>query len=170
MTEDDARVHFTAMLGPKGAQALPVYQALRPNDPPTYWVTALATDTMMRMDSIRLASRKAAQAAAPAYMYRLDWETPILGGVMRAPHGLGVPLVFDTVETKRGVLGPGPEPQKLAAVMSQAWINFARTGDPSQEGLAWPRYETTSRQTMMFDVASHVAPDPDAAARVFWGA
>jgi para-nitrobenzyl esterase len=170
MTEADAKAHFTAMLGEKGAAAFPVYQGLRPNDPPTYWVTALATDMMMRMDSIRLASRKAAQGAAPVYMYRLDWETPVLDGVMRSPHGLDVPLVFDTVESKRTILGPGPAPEQLAPVMSQAWIDFARTGDPSQQGLAWPRYEATGRQTMIFDTESRVVSDPDAAARRFWGA
>jgi para-nitrobenzyl esterase len=125
---------------------------------------------MMRMDSIRLASRKAAQGAAPVYMYRLDWETPVLDGVMRSPHGLDVPLVFDTVESKRTILGPGPAPEQLAPVMSQAWIDFARTGDPSQQGLAWPRYEATGRQTMIFDTESRVVSDPDAAARRFWGA
>lgn len=133
MTETEARDRFTAMLGPKGAEAFPVYQALRPNDPPTYWVTAASTDTM-RMDSIRLASRKAAQGAALVYMYRLDWETPILDGAMRSPHGLDVPLVFDTVATKRAILGPGAAPTRLAPVMSQAWINFARTGGPVAAG------------------------------------
>ena len=170
MTEAEAKARFTAMLGEKGAAAFPVYQGLRPNDPPTYWVTALATDMMMRMDSIRLASRKAAQGAAPVYMYRLDWETPVLGGAMRSPHGLDVPLVFETVEAKRGILGPGPAPEQLAPVMSQAWIAFARTGDPSQNGLAWPRYEATGRQTMIFDAESRVAADPDGAARKFWEA
>ena len=170
MTEDQARAHFTAMLGDKGAAAFPVYKAQRPSDPPTYWVTALMTDMMMRTDSIRLAARKSAQAAAPVFMYRLDWETPILDGAMRTPHGLDVPLVFDTVEAKRPILGPGPEPQRLAPLMSQAWINFARTGDPSQQGLPWPRYDTTSRETMIFDVKSHVVADPDRDTRVFWNA
>lgn len=170
MTEAEARARFTAMLGEKGAAAFPVYQGLRPNDPPTYWVTALATDMMMRTDSIRLASRKAAQGAAPVYMYRLDWETPILGGAMRSPHGIDVPLVFDTVEAKRSILGPGAAPQALAPVMSQAWIEFARTGDPSQEGLAWPRYAAADRQTMIFDTASRVVSDPDGATRAFWNA
>jgi hypothetical protein len=40
--------------------------------------------------------------------------------------------VFDTVEAKRSILGPGPQPQKVASVMSQARINFARTGDPAR--------------------------------------
>jgi para-nitrobenzyl esterase len=124
-------------------------------------MSALMTDMRQGMSSIRLAERKLAQRAAPVFMYRLDWRTPILDGVMRSPHGLDVPLVFDTVETKRGILGPGPEPQRLADVMSQAWINFARTGNPSQRDLAWPTYDTETRKTMIFDTTSQVVADPD---------
>jgi len=168
MTEEQARARFVAMLGDKGAAAFQVYRVLRPNDPPTYWVTAMMTDTMTRMDSIRLAERKLAQQAAPVFMYRLDWETPILDGARISPHGLDVPLVFDNVDKKLGLLGPGPEPKQVAAVMSQAWINFARSGNPSQRGLAWAVYDTASRQTMIFNTTSHVVSDPDGKARSFW--
>jgi para-nitrobenzyl esterase len=168
MTAEQARAHLVAMLGERGNAAFELYQGLRPADPPTYWVTAAMTDRMTRMDSIRLAERKAEQRSAPVFMYRLDWQTPILGGVMRSPHGLDVPLVFDNVDQKLGVLGTGPEPRRIAPVMSQAWINFARSGNPSQRNLAWPGYDTASRQTMIFDVASHVVSDPDGEARAFW--
>lgn len=170
MTEEQAGAHVAAMLGDKGAAALQVYKALRPNDPPTYWVTSMATDMMTRMDSIRLAERKLTQQAAPVFMYRLDWETPILGGVLRSPHGLDVPLVFDNVDRKLDMLGPGQEPKQIAAVMSQAWINFARGGNPAQRELEWPAYDTVSRLTMIFNATSHVVSDPDGEARSFWGA
>jgi para-nitrobenzyl esterase len=167
LTEEQVRAHMVAMLGEtKGAAALQVYKTLRPNDLPTHWLTRLATDMGTWINSIRLAERKYAQHSAPVYMYRLDWETPILGGLMKSPHGLDVPLVFDTVEAKRASLGPGPEPQQLAVVMSQAWINFARSGNPSQARLAWPAYDTTTRQTMLFSTASHAVSDPDSPARV----
>jgi para-nitrobenzyl esterase len=169
MTAEQARAHIVGMVGAdRGDAAFRLYQTLRPADPPTYWVTAALTDRMMRMDSIRLAERKLAQRSAPVFMYRLDWQTPILNGVMRSPHGLDVPLVFDNVDTKLGILGTGPEPRQLAPVMSQAWINFARSGNPSQQHLTWPGYDTTARQTMIFDVGSHVVPDPDGQARTFW--
>jgi para-nitrobenzyl esterase len=61
--------------------------------------------------------------------------------------------------------GTGPEPRKIAAVMSQAWINFARSGDPSQKDLAWPAYDAAERRTMIFDLESKVVSDPDAALR-----
>jgi para-nitrobenzyl esterase len=101
-------------------------------------------------------------------MFRLDWETPVLGGMMKTPHGLEVPLVFDNVETKRIVLGPGPQPQILANAMANAWIAFARTGNPSQPGLAWPAYDAATRRTMLFNIRSRVVPDPDKPKRQLW--
>jgi para-nitrobenzyl esterase len=169
MTAEQARAHIVGMVGAdRGDAAFRLYQSLRPADPPTYWVTAAMTDRMTRMDSIRIAERKFAQRSAPVFMYRLDWQTPILNGVMRSPHGLDVPLVFDNVDTKLGILGTGPEPKLIAPVMSQAWINFARSGNPSQRRITWPGYDTTSRQTMIFDVKSLAVPDPDGKARAFW--
>jgi para-nitrobenzyl esterase len=169
MTAEQARAHIVAMVGAdRGDAAFRLYQKLQPADPPTYWVTAAMTDRMMRMDSIRLAERKLAQRSAPVFMYRLDWQTPILNGVMRSPHGLDVPLVFDNVDKKLGILGTGIEPRRIAPVMARAWINFARSGNPTQRHLTWPGYDTTSRQTMIFDVASRAVPDPDGEGRAFW--
>lgn len=169
MTAADARTRFSAA-GGKADAAFELYSKLRPNDPPTYWVTALMTDQSFRTGSIREAERKAAQNAAPVYMYRLDWETPIMGGALRAPHGLDTPLVFDNSSLAPNLVGPGPEPARLGAEMSQAWINFAQTGDPSQRGLAWPRYEGGQRETMIFNVTSKAVSDPDPERRKFWQA
>lgn len=165
MTEEQARQRALMMLGDKATAAIDVYKTLRPNEAPTYWLTAASTGRSTWMDSIRLAERKLAQHAAPVFMYRLDWETPVLGGVMKSPHGLEVSLVFDNPDKRRLTLGTGPEPKQIAAVMSQAWINFARSGNPSQPRLVWPGYDTIARQTMIFDTKSHVMSDPDAAAR-----
>ena len=60
--------------------------------------------------------------------------------------------------------------QALGAELSQAWINFARSGNPSQRGLAWPAYDVAQRQMMIFDTVSHVVADPDREARVLLGA
>lgn len=168
LTSDQAHERFRAMLGPRGDAAFETYRSLRPNDPPTYWVTALMTDLMFRTNSIVEAERKAAQNAAPVYMYRLDWETPAMGGALRAPHGLDTPLVFDNVEKASALVGTGPQPKALAALMSSAWLNFARTGDPSQPGLAWPRYDAQRRETMIFNTPSQVVSDPDPERRNFW--
>ncbi len=168
MTPEQVRQQFNAMLDGIGDAAFELYRAHRPNDQPTYWLTALMTDLMMRNDSIRMAERKAAQRAAPVFMYRLDWETPVMNGALKSTHGLDIPLTFDNTDKSPGMVGTGPEPKKLAAAMAQAWVNFARTGNPSQEGLAWPEYEAQARKTMIFDVNSRTVSDPDRETREFW--
>jgi para-nitrobenzyl esterase len=170
LTAEDARKRFDAQLGEKSAEAFEMYRKALPQDPPTYWVSSMTTDMGTWMNSIRLAERKAAQRAAPVFMYRLDWESPVANGTLRSPHGLDVGLVFDHANSadSQAMLGTGPEPGKLAALMSQAWVNFARTGDPSQKGLAWPRYDGQARKTMIFDLPSHIVSDPDRLRREFW--
>lgn len=170
MTAEDARKRFDAQLGDKSAAAFEMYGKGRPADPPTYWVTSMTTDMGTWINSIRLAERKAAQAAAPVFMYRLDWESPVANGALRSPHGLDVGLVFDHASTtdSQAMLGSGPEPARLAQLLSQAWISFARSGDPAQKGLAWPRYDAAARKTMIFDLPSHVVADPDGQLREFW--
>jgi para-nitrobenzyl esterase len=169
-TEDQVHERFTQMLHDKGDAAFALYKSLHPNDPPAYWLTSMATDMGMRMNSIRLAERKAAQGGAPVFMYRVDFAPAFLDGTLRTPHGTDVPLVFNTVAARPLEFGNDPKAERLAATMSQAWINFARNGDPSQRDLAWPQYSAQSRETMIFDVESVAVSDPDGQARQFWGA
>jgi para-nitrobenzyl esterase len=50
--------------------------------------------------------------------------------------------------------------------MSDAFLRFARTGDPSGGSLgAWPRYDLSKRATMIFDADSRVENDPRKAER-----
>jgi para-nitrobenzyl esterase len=124
------------------------------------------TAGMFWRDSIALAERKAAQGAAPAYMYLLEWETPRGRGKLRSPHALEIPLMFDNVETARNFVGNGDAPQTLAEQMSEAWLAFARTGNPATAALPdWPAYEPGRRATMVFNLESRVVEDPYAGVR-----
>jgi para-nitrobenzyl esterase len=99
-------------------------------------------------------------------MYLLAWETPRGRGKLRSPHALEIPLVFDNVETARNFVGAGEAPQTLAEQMSEAWLAFARTGNPSTPALPdWPAYEPGRRATMVFDLESRVVDDPYPAMR-----
>jgi len=152
-------------VGPKADALIAAYKARSPSYSPPYLLSAIITGSFMWSDSIKLAERKSVQAA-PVFMYRLDWETPVGAGVFKAPHTLEIPLVFDNVERARVLLGDGDAPQQLANLMSDAWIAFARNGNPAAKGLpAWPAYEKKHRATMIFDTATHVALDPDAKIR-----
>ncbi|HEY8698214.1 MAG TPA: carboxylesterase/lipase family protein [Rhizomicrobium sp.] len=161
LTDDQLAAQARMMAGPKSDALLAALRKTYPGYSPSYLNAQVLTSTFMLGDSIRLAERKAAQGAAPVYMYLLTWETPVGAGVFKSPHTLEIPFVFDTVESTRPLVGPGPEPQKLADQMSSAWIAFARTGNPNNPAIpAWPAYTAERRATMEFDVESKMTDDP----------
>ena len=57
----------------------------------------------------------------------------------------------------------------LAAKMRDAWIAFARSGDPGHPELPeWSAYDTPKRATMLFNDVCQVVADPGKAERVLW--
>jgi para-nitrobenzyl esterase len=153
--EDDLARHAKSAAGDKAEPLVAALRAAYPHYSPTHLASGAATATGMWGSSIKLAERKAAQKAAPVWMYMLTWETPVAKGRLRTPHALEIPLVFDNVEKARNFVGRGEEPQIVADQMSAAWLAFARTGDPG-----WPAYDAETRTTKLFDLESALADDP----------
>ena len=130
------------------------------------WIL-IATDHPRGTYSRETAKRKAAQKAAPAYLYRFDWETPEDGGHMRSPHTVEIPFVFNNIAIAGPLISKMPEAYDLAKKVSASWVAFARTGNPNVPGLpTWPAYGAATRDTMLFNNASRVAQDPDRVARL----
>ena len=164
-TDEDVDRHATTAVGERAAELVAELKKVFADYSPTHLVSAVGTATGMWGNSIRLAERKAAQPA-PVFMYLLTWETPVARGRLKSPHAIEIPLVFDNVEKARNFVGRGEEPQTVADQMSAAWLAFARTGDPNAPGLPqWPRYDARRRATMIFDLESRVADDPNRALR-----
>jgi para-nitrobenzyl esterase len=102
-----------------------------------------------------------AEAGTPAYAYQVDFQSPVDGGRWRAPHTIDIALSFDNTDKPGAIAGNGPEARALAAQMSETFIAFARTGDPNNKALPhWTRYTLPNRETMIFDVKSHMENDP----------
>ena len=49
--------------------------------------------------------------------------------------------------------------------MTAAWVNFARTGNPSQPGLTWTPSDPVRCQTMVFDNRCRMVDDPEGGLR-----
>lgn len=167
MSAESARARFDEVLGDKAEAAFTFYSEAYAELDPSYWISTLMTDQMFGTGSNIMADRKAEQGGAPVYAYRVDFEPPVLGGLLRSPHGTEVPLVFGT-KVPEAFVGTGRAVDVLSDRMMAAWLNFAKSGDPSQDGLVWPEYGTELRQTMIFDAPSHVAQQPDTAKLEFW--
>lgn len=105
-------------------------------------------------------------ANAPAYLYWFAWKTPVLDGTPLAYHCSELAFAFDNIDRCANSTGGTREARELAAKVSRAWIQFARTGNPNHSGLPrWPAVSAGTLPTMIFDTRCEVRDDPDAAER-----
>jgi para-nitrobenzyl esterase len=128
---------------------------------------SLLTFDQFIFPAIQLAEAQV-RKAAPVWMYRFDWHSPLFGG---AAHTLDRIFVWNLAEnpTTQRMTGDAPERVQLAHQMQKAWIAFAHYGDPTNPELpTWPRYDLEQRATMLFDRESTVLQDPNARARQIW--
>jgi para-nitrobenzyl esterase len=110
---------------------------------------------------MKIAERRAALGRAPVYAYYFAWETPVQGGRLKSPHALEISFAFDNTELSKRFTGGGPRPAALADKMSDAWIAFARSGDPNtNKAPKWTAYSSATRATMVFNDTSAIADDP----------
>lgn len=109
---------------------------------------AVASDFLEIMPSLRFADAWA-RGGVPTFGYTLDWKSPMNDGALGSCHALDIPFAFGTYDQAPDFAGTGPGADALAGTMLNIWTTFARTGDPSIDGLQWPRYEVASRTQVM---------------------
>jgi para-nitrobenzyl esterase len=146
--------------GMDAAKIVQTYRQMHPQYNPSDVFFAVTTDSRFVRAHVAQVERKAQQGGAPAYFYMLDWDTPVDGGKWRSPHALEIGFVFDNVAKSESMSGGGPEQQRIADLMSTAWIAFARTGNPNNPLLPkWPAYDVTTRPSLVFDLEPTVVND-----------
>jgi para-nitrobenzyl esterase len=95
-------------------------------------------------------------------MYLFTWQSPVNGGIYKAMHCMDIAFEFDNINRCEEMTGGGKDAYALAAKMSSAWTNFARTGNPNAPGLPeWPAYTPENGATMLFNVQCAVRSHPD---------
>jgi para-nitrobenzyl esterase len=166
LTAAELRTRVEAIAGPHTGRIIELYGQLYPSLNPAELLIAITTDCNFRIRSLALAQRRAAQRRGPVWMYSFEWETPVLGGKMRAPHAMDVPFVFNTLDLATGGSADG---QKLADAVSRIWATFARSGRPDHPAIpSWPTYDAQQRATLMLDKVCRVENDPRGAERTLW--
>ncbi len=115
-----------------------------------------------RQNAFTQGERKAALGAAPAYQYIFGWRTPVLDDRPGTFHSCELAFVFDNADLCVNLSGGSPEALTFSTNVSQAWVNFARRGDPNHSGLPqWPAFTAEKRATMILDNESVVKNDPE---------
>ena len=170
------RERISKALGDKASQVdhvLTVYRENRPKATPTDLYIAITTGMGMWANAITLTERKVQQKGAPVFMYMFAYESEVpvaktINYPMKSPHAMEIVFKFDHPENSANA-GSRPERFDAARNMSHAWATFARTGNPSFDGIPkWPAYTLDTRATMILDAKCKVVNDPFAAERRLW--
>jgi para-nitrobenzyl esterase len=122
-------------------------------------------------------ARLHAQAGHEVFYYRFEQEPPVPPGrypeqriarPLGAFHAASVFYTFD----RFGLRPDWPwsdEDRRLGQTMTEAWVEFARTGRPTHENLPpWPRHDPGDQQVMRLSQASSFEPMPEPEHVSFW--
>ncbi len=132
--------------------------------------SAIETDRVFRMPGVRLAEIHG-RSERHVYNYLFTWRSPAMRGALGSCHALELGFVFGTnhLAGMWRFAGEGPGAEKLAIEMQDAWLAFARDGDPSCASLGeWAGYTEARRATMLFGETSSVADAPFEQERRAW--
>ena len=145
-------------------QVLPVYEAQRKGAPGELLRVAALTDRDRRIPAIRLAEALTDANASDTYMFVFSYPGSHPKGY--AVHGSDVWYTFD----RPGIDSPDNlDAQHVADQLCEAWLAFARTGDPNHPGMTtWPPYDRGRRPTLLFGADACLIDDPWSAEREAW--
>jgi len=156
----------TRGFGPSLAEnASNVIEAYAKNFPDRKPIEILSMAISNRRQTIAAADAKV-QQQAPVYLAWFGWNPPVFDGRLRAFHTMDIGFWFYNTDVQISHTGGGARPRKLAAKMSDALVQFMKTGNPAGQGLpVWPKYTVAKGETMILDDKCEVKNDPDREAR-----
>jgi para-nitrobenzyl esterase len=161
MTNEEVETRVKGMFGDNAGKVLAAFCERAPSAKPFDVWSHIAASTV-RENAIKQCRAKAAVGKAPAYLYWFTWQTPVLDGRPRAFHCAKLAFVFDNTDRCECMTGGGERARALGAKMSDAWIQFARTGNPSHSGIPeWKPFSAETVPTMIFDDAVELVNFPD---------
>jgi para-nitrobenzyl esterase len=132
--------------------------------------SSVVTDYVFRIPAVRLAEAQL-DHTPQVWMYLFSWPSRAFDGRLGACHAMELPFVFHHVDDPAMAvfLGEGPRPSDLADRIQDAWIAFARAGNPNVANLPeWPPYDVGRRATMELAEPCRVLEDPAGAERALW--
>jgi para-nitrobenzyl esterase len=110
--------------------------------------TALFTDSIMGAPARWVAAR--ASSVAPAYLYHFSYvPTALRATAPGTRHGGEIPFVFGDW-SPAFAQAMSADDRAMEAVTHACWVSFAKTGQPSCGGQAWPAYSPATDSLMEF--------------------
>jgi Carboxylesterase type B len=160
---DDVVEKLTPRFGEQSKSIVEAYTATFPTKRPVeIWALILSS----RKSVIDTANAKLKQNQ-PVYMAWFGWEPPLFNNRMRAFHCLDICFWFYNTDRMVTHTGGGAVPRKLSKKMTNALLNFMKTGDPNTPELPeWPLYTSEQGEVMVLNNDCSVQNDPDREARL----
>ena len=150
-TAEETNATLTKAFGPKKDEVLAEFKKVFPDkkDQDAYFFSAVSRPIVKRQLKLK------GEQKSPVYHYLFAYEAEVNGGttpfhcaeIAFAFHNIGIPQT-------RVATGGTASAFALQDKVSQAWVNFAKTGNPSRPGLEWKPWTAADPQTMVFDVKS----------------
>jgi len=164
VSEADLLANVTKLVGDNNKQVLDAYRTRYPKASPFALNRYIADDAVVARSTI-LADARNKLGKAPTYVYRWDWETPVMN--LLAPHTIEIPFVFNHIDVCQSMTGAIDKKMKeLETQTASAWASMARTGNPNHKGMpAWPAYTADKKAVFLFDTPCKVEMDPGAELR-----
>jgi len=139
---------------------------------PAELFTAVETDRVFRIPAVRLAQVQGRHDPR-VFSYLFTWPSPAMHGALGSCHALELGFVFGTnhLPGMSAFAGTGPAVEKLAVQMQDAWLAFARSGDPGCASVGtWAGYTEARRSTMVFGANTNLEDAPRDEERRAWDA
>jgi para-nitrobenzyl esterase len=139
---------------------------------PAELFTAIETDRVFRIPGVRLAQVQGRHDPR-VFSYLFTWPSPAMHGALGCCHALELGFVFGTnhLPGMTAFAGTGPAAEKLAVQMQDAWLAFARSGDPGCASVGtWTGYTEARRPTMVFGANTKLEDAPRDQERRAWDA
>ena len=108
-------------------------------------ITEFYNEIMFRLPAIAQAEYHS-KNKGNVYMYYWREESKI--PLYKACHAVELAYVFYNIEDT--IYTGEKADEELARNVSNMWVNFAKTGDPSIEGIKWNKYNKKERKTITF--------------------
>lgn len=132
--------------------------------------SAIQTDRVFRIPAVQLADQNAA-LQAPTWFYRFDWMPGRWRERVGACHSMELPFVFGSLRdpVPRWLLKARPSDDPLSDQIQDAWLAFAKSGDPRSETQPdWPAYESGKGRARVFGGVDQEVAALAESERGFW--
>lgn len=157
LSQREVREKLTEKYGDHTDELIGLFQRTYPQKD---LIELLNVDTYSRIPTMNYCDEKMRVSTAPTYSYMFALEFDLYDGVP-AWHCADIPFAFHNTSLVPVCSIEGVT-EKLEQEVFNAWVSFARTGDPNHPGLArWPEYEEKKHSVMVFDRESGARDDFD---------